>query len=186
MKKGINIILTVCLISCSPRPGDDTYVSWIRDYENGMHVRHNQSDLAFDLQFQPAEFVWMQRNGSFDKKAFEAERDQFDNMQYFTLNIYSSDGKNDVVVQRANGDKERETELLYYFSYRFQNDISITDGTQQVPCSLFHYEQHGTRSFVLAFQKGAEPTDDVTLTINSPVIDTVPVKIKVSTTPKVL
>ncbi|MEJ0034178.1 MAG: hypothetical protein WDO15_29315 [Bacteroidota bacterium] len=175
-----------CLLSCRPQAGDENYVSWVRDYQNGMHVRQVQNDLAFDLQFQPSEYVWLQRNGNFDADAFESKRADLDQMQYFTLNIYSSDGKTDIVKQRAEGDEDREKELLYYFSYRFQNDISVDDGSRQLPCTLFHYEQHGTKSFVLGFEKGEASLEDVTFIINSPLVDINPVKIKVSTDPKVL
>jgi hypothetical protein len=174
-------------MSCStPKPGDENYVAWVRDYQNGMHVRHQQNDLAFDLQFQPAEYVWMQRNGSFDPNAFEAQHTEFDQMQYFILNIYSRDGSQDVIKQRAQGDLQVANELLYYFSYRFQNDISLDHGSVRMPCTLFHYEQHGTKTFVLGFEKTKDMEGNATLTINSPILDSIPVKIKVSIDPKVL
>lgn len=171
-----------CMTSCSaPKAGDDDYMSWVRDYRSGMHVRHVQNDLTFDVQFQPSEYMWMQRNGDFNADAFDSQRSDLDGMQYFTLNIYSDDGKTDMITRRAAGDKDREKELLYYFSYRFQNDISVSDGTRQVPCTIFHYEQHGTKSFVLGFKKVATAIDGVTLIISSPLVDMDPVKIKVST-----
>lgn len=183
----LTAILITGMTSCgAPRPGDDRYMAWVRSYESGMHVRHVQNDLAFDLQFQPAEYAWIKQNGSFDAKAFESQQGDLDQMRYFILNIYSRDGRKDVISQRAHGDVELQKELMYYFSYRFQNDISIQAGSIHRPCSLFHYEQHGTKSFVVGFEQGDEPDDDVTFTINSPVIDTTPVKIKISTDPKVL
>jgi len=102
------------------------------------------------------------------------------------LNINSADGTNDVIKQRSKGNREIANELLYYFSYRFQNDISLEEGPRVQPVLLFHYEQHGTKSFVLGFEKSSHPLKEVTLNITSAVLDSIPVKIKVSTDPNVL
>lgn len=179
------VVTVIVLTSCRPQPGDKEFVSWVRDYDNGMHVRHLQNDLAFDLQYQPSEYVWMQRNGNFDSKVFNSQRAELDQMQYFLLSIRSSDGQNDVITHRANRDVELTNKLLYYFSYRFQDDIVVDEGPRRWPCTLYHYEQHGTKSFVLGFPKGTDVTTDVTLMIDSPVLDSIPVRIKVST-PKAL
>jgi hypothetical protein len=177
--------IAIGVLSCRPGPGDPSYVSWVRDYQNGMHVRHVQNDLMFDLQFQPSEYVWLQRNGKFDATAFNAQKAEFDQMQYFTLSIHSRDGRKDVIGHRAQGDVELANKLLYYFSYRFQDDIVIDEGPRRWPCTLYHYEQHGTKAFVLGFPKGDGPVTDLTFTIDSPALDSIPVKIKVST-PKAL
>lgn len=175
------------LISCgSPKPGDPNYVQWVRDYKNGMHVRYEQNNLVYDVQFQPAEYAWMLSNGTFDREAFEADRAEFNDIRYFVLNIRSADGQKDVISLLANGNETRMGELLYYFSYRFQNDISLQEGGNEKAVALYHYEQHGTKSFVLGFQGGTKPSADVVLTIKSPVIDSTPVIIKVSTDSKAL
>jgi hypothetical protein len=187
-KRAVSILFAVgvsAMQACRPQPGDDDYARWVQDYENGMHVKYSQNELAFDLQFQPSEYVWVQQNGRFNKTAFEEQRVDFNRMQYFKLSIYSKDGTTDVVKHLAMGDVQRNGELLYYFSYRFQNDMYIEEGSRRWPCVLFHYEQHGTRSFVLGFQKDDEPITDAVFTIDSPVLDTVPVRIKVFT-PKAL
>lgn len=174
-------LLLAIAASCGPpKPEDENYASWVRDYKNGMHVRQEQNDLAFDLQYQPAEFLWIQRNGSYDAKRFESQQQGVDDLQYFVLNIYSSDGRHDVIAQRSQGDEQLSKELLYYFSYRFQNDISIENGGERQPCALFHYEQHGTKSFVLGFPKGEKSVNEVTFLINSPVLDSIPVRIKIA------
>jgi hypothetical protein len=181
------LLVTIGVTSCSaPKAGDPGYVEWVIDYSNNMHVRHTQNDLVFDLQFHPAEFAWMQRNGSFDSKAFEADQAEFDQMQYFVLNIHSVNGKGDLIERLANGNQQLAGELLYYFSYRFQNDITLHDGQNQKAVALYHFEQHGSKSFVLGFQKRANTSSDVMLTIDSPVVDSTPINIKVSTDPQAL
>lgn len=176
--------VVVLIAGCTPKPGDQGYQAWVRNYENGLHVSQAAGEFVFDLQYQPSELVWMQRNGAFNKVKFENERQDSDGVQYFTLNIKPRTGDKTVIDYLAADDKERKKELLYYFSYRFQEALSIEDEDIQLPCVLYHYEQHGTQSFVLGFEKPEKLSNEVVLRIDPGILNADAVKIKVSTNPQ--
>jgi len=180
-----SLFIIVCLISCQAcqnAPGDKGYMEWVRDYNNGLHVKNEVDDLIFDLQYQPSEYVWIQRSGSFDEKEFSQNRDELDQIQYFTLSISSN--KNMDVINSLSQNAIDKQRVLYYFSYTFQNDIQLEQDGELLPCVLYHFERNvdirNGRSFVLGFENKGSKSNEVKLAIKSDQLNPLPIKIKIS------
>jgi len=183
MLKSILVIPLVMslTIGCARHPGDKDYVTWVRDYDNSMHVRHVEGGLVYDLQYQPSEYMWMQREGAYDAEAFEKNKAEFEGIHYLTLIIQSID-HSDFIKARSHNEREKQ-QNLYYFSYLFQNDIRLEQGGEVLPCVLFHFERdvnmNGNRSFVLGFENKGSGEKEMQLIIQSELLGATPVKIKV-------
>lgn len=172
-KVSFAIVLIAVLCSCANELSEQDYVYWVRNYDNGLHVQKEVGAFAFDLQYQPSDYLKLinQSNG--------VENNQSDSMQYYVLRIGLAQSNEDIINHQVHNISEKQ-HRLYYFSYLFQNSIYLNDNGVKLPCSLFHFEQSdmdGARTFVLGFPKsnGEEPS----LIVDSPMFGSLPVKIKI-------
>jgi hypothetical protein len=155
--------------------GPAEYVSWITDYDNGLHVKKQIGHVVFDIQYQPAEYLRLRNsNSAVDKNS---------PLQYYLLKIGNSNAHSDIVTDNTI-DLQQRQERLYYYSYRFQNDIALEENGKILPCVLYHFEHikdhHNRRTFIIGFEKPESEADEVKLIINSNLLASLPVKIKLS------
>jgi hypothetical protein len=165
--------------SCNSPLPSDAYVAWVRDYDNGLHVMKQFSGYNFDLQYQPLQYVMLQRTG----QAVVATKENGTTLQYYTLAISLENKTADLINYNVADISERQRKL-YYFSYEFQHDISLEENGKILPCALFHFERDNGISnistFVLAFEGSANESKEATLVINSGHFSALPVRIKIS------
>jgi hypothetical protein len=184
MKCFYRIISGVCLAvtigACSGSMSKDEYSRWIKDYENGLHVKTTQGEFVYDVQYVPAEWK------NFQATSYSGgEADSTDGLQYYMLTIGNKTVGTDFIDFGISNLEEKQRKL-YYFSYLFQDDISLVDGDQSLPCVLFHFEKDAamrkSRTFVLGFERTgtASMAEDVTLNINSPWLGVIPVSMHIS------
>lgn len=174
-----------CLSSCDSRSGHERYIEWLRDYEHGAHARLAADDFVFDLQYQPSEYVLLQRGmRNLPRAAEQEELQKISDIQYYTL-VVSVRGGNDLLAYHAGNAIEKQ-QRQYYFSYRFQNDIVLEENGKELPCVLFHFELTGDggkgRTFVLGFENTGENADEAKVVIRSELFGALPVRIKISKT----
>ncbi len=175
------ILLLGTITSCHGNLDKKEYVAWVRDYENGLHVKKQQIPYYFDLQYQPMPYMMLQRASS--SSASEGQDKSESAIQYYTLSIGLEDNSMDILRYQITNQAEKQ-QRLYYFSYQFQNDITLEENGKVFPCVLFHFESEATvnnaRTFVLAFERSPTASKEATLIINSGTFGPIPVKIRVS------
>jgi hypothetical protein len=167
------LLCTILLSSCASRLEKDEYIRWVTSYENGLHVSRKVSEYIFDLQYQPAEFrAAISGNISSTKE----------DLQYYVLTIGLQDGKD--LIRYQSQDEVTKQQLLYYYAYRFQQDITLEDdGGSKQQCVFFHFEQNdlkGQRTFILGFPNSAHESQDAKLAIQSSQFGSLPIRIKIS------
>jgi len=133
-----------------------SYMSWIENESNGLKTTRVSGDFKFSLQYKPLEYVVMlnERNTNMDKATMEKEMEEIKDMQYYTLKINSNDEKAEML--RTNLSETNEYyRRIEYFSFHLKNDVYLIDGTDSLPCGLFHFERgYGIspdNNFLLAF-----------------------------------
>lgn len=172
------ICLAAAICSCSGSMSKDEYGQWIKDYDNGLHVKTTQGDFVYDVQYVPAEWKNFQ-TASYS----ESEVDSTDGLQYYMLTIGSSAEGADL-IDFGIASLEEKQRKLYYFSFLFQDDISLVDGNELLPCVLYHFEKDAamrkSRTFVLGFERTTVVSEEVRLNINSPWLGATPVSIHIS------
>jgi hypothetical protein len=159
--------------ACSNELDRDEFMAWVRDYENGLHVKQNHDQYEFDLQFQPSSFVRLQRQDN-------TSLTELNTIQYYTLKISADNG--DFVNAGVSNQIEKQ-QRLYYFSYLFQDNIKLQEeGGNTLPCVLYHFEKGiGKEStFVLGFENPNVESKAASLIIQSEEFGSFPVKIKIS------
>lgn len=176
-------IIIVGIAACTGALDAGSYTRWVQDYGHGLHVRKASGDHIYDLQYQPADYVALQRmEGSLDKARYEQVKTEVSKLQYYTLTIEVADGKSDFISYQADSE-EMKQDKLYYFSYGFQNDIHLNEGGELLPCVLLHFERaidlKPGRTFVLGFENPETETGKSTLVIASPRLSGEPVNIEI-------
>jgi hypothetical protein len=184
----ILMLLLATLMSCCNRPLDrDAYVSWLKNEKNGLRDIRSEGGRYFDLQYQPAEMVYLQRNpgNSLGREETEAELEGISVLQYYTLTVGLERGGEDFIASGTSGPAERQ-ERIYYFSYPFQEDIFLVENGKKLSPVLFHFERSmdmkSSRTFVLGFENTGAGRGTATFVIESPLFGPAPIELKINKT----
>jgi len=172
------LLVRSCGEKQSLSPAD--YVRWVEDESNGLQVRKRIGAYEYTLQFRPHDYVALKDHGpaGLSPALMEEEKTAMADMQYFTLRIAAEDHADDL-LKYDTGDDQDYFSRLEYFSAAMQNDLSLAEGKDTLPCLLFHYERtygidpHST--FLLAFPKSKYAASDKRLIWNDRVLGSGPV-----------
>jgi len=168
------VVLTGWMVSsCMSKLDDQSYIQWVRSYDNGLHVRKESGGFLFDVQYLPKEYRWLQ-----DKSNALTD----DGLEYYTLTISPRDEGQDLLMAIAQ-DEIQYQRLVYYLSYGFQQDLVLETEGVRYPCVLYHFERpadmKNSRTFMLGFEKAETASEQVRLIIESEVLSSLPVHIKI-------
>lgn len=176
------IACSLILLGCGRSFNNEDYIRWVKDYHNGLHVNKQIGEFEFDVQYQPADYVRLQKmtTASFSD---QSNGEGTGEIQYYILTIGLVDKSIDFINYDVR-DMEEKQHKLYYFSYRFQDDITLLEENEVLPCVLFHFEKpvdlRGSRTFLLGFERHNKDAKEATLKITSDQFGSLPVSIKVS------
>ena len=180
----LTLILSGSLwVSCHGSLDKEDYISWVRNYSNGLHVNQQVGEFAFDVQYQPSDYLWLQKMTTENSEKQQEKNAPSQEIQYYVLTVGLTSKNADFINYGVN-DLPGKQRKLYYFSYQFQNDIKLEEGGRQVPCALYHFEKpvdlRGTRTFLLGFERPDKNAQESILIIESEQFGSLPVKIKMS------
>jgi hypothetical protein len=166
------VTLSGCHQSLLPKE----YVAWIQDPGNGLHVKQASGDFIFDIQYKPYDLLTLERDATPSTK----QGDQ-PSIQYYTMKIACADASVDIVKYKVSSQAAYQ-QRLYYFSYLFQNDITLEENGTRYPCVLFHFENtdlSGNRVFTLGFDTAGKTSEESMIVIESEKFGSLPVKIEI-------
>jgi hypothetical protein len=177
------LITVLIFFGCQSKLSNDEYIQWVTAYNNGLHVRETVSGFIFDIQYQPADLLNIQQNRPLSlKTASPSNSGNSKELQHFVMTIATEDGV-DIIHSNVRDVTERQ-ERDYYFSYRFQNDITLEENGRVFPCVLYHSEGvrlgDQARTFLLAFEKSLDESSAAIIVVRSDVFGSLPIKIKVA------
>jgi hypothetical protein len=118
------------------------YINWVRNPENGLVKEKVIDELKFKIQFKPYEYIACMNEHTDQladtvlKKAIK----ELNGMQFYDLKISLNDNEGEILKA---GLKSREDydKRVKYFSFEMQQDIQLVDGTDTLPCTMYHYER---------------------------------------------
>ncbi|HTF21023.1 MAG TPA: hypothetical protein VK658_23270 [Chryseolinea sp.] len=174
----------LALLSCCTHTLDrNEYVQWVRDYDNGLHVSKWIGEYDLDVQYQPAQYVRLQKMGTGSYQGEPVGENGGGALQYYLLTL-GLHGKNTDFISYGVSDAAEKQRKLYYFSYRFQDEITLEEGDEKLPCVLYHFEKpvdlKGSRTILLGFEQRTNKPETATLKIDSDQFGSLPVRIKIS------
>jgi hypothetical protein len=189
MKKISTYLLIVCMLpllnGCKQAVlSPQQYMDWVRNEDNGLHLSKTIDDFSFSLQYKPFEYVMFLQLGK--EKAIrslvESKRGEMDGMQYYTLQI-KGENRGEIVGNQYS--TEEQAVRLEYFMGPAQDDIVLVEGTDTLPCVLYHFERSynldNGNALVLGFGKSAKSgSTDKQLIYQDQVLNTGPVQFTIS------
>ena len=145
MKTGVILFGNVILLffaSCAPSSlSPEKYKSWVESESHGLKVKKDVGDFTFTFQFKPLPYIALIESRDLNvKETFIQKRtNEMAGMQYFTLTITSKDRK-EILASHAASESEYYDRLQYLVADA-QNDISLIQGKDTLPCKLYHFER---------------------------------------------
>lgn len=181
------IMCVVLFCSCTKKElAPKEYLKWYSNEENKVWSKKQVGGYDFAALYRSHEFIYLlEKDGKFEKSDFNERNKKLGNMQYYLLRIKGSD-ENELMAQ-DNAQEEDYFLKLEYFTGPMQDDISLVEGNDTLPCLLFHYERNygisPNNNFLLGFEKGNDPiflNTDKTLVLNDRALGTGPVSLRIS------
>lgn len=171
---------TSLLLGCNGKLTEREYLEWVRDEENGLHAKKESGEISLDVQFQPTQYILLQRkkNAEIEQK----EEHQVDGLQYYLLTLGIVGGGADFINHGISNIEEKQRKE-YYYSFNFQDALRLEDPSgNTLPCILYHFEKPinlaQSRTFVLGFP--ASESLETTFIIDSEHLSSLPIKIKIN------
>jgi hypothetical protein len=181
----IFISLFLLVISCKQKmllPHE--YVQWMSNESNGVKVKKKIGDFEFSLQYKTPEYVILQqyKSDTIKSETVNKEKKELDGMQYYTFQVKSEDGKD--ILQTGISDESEYSSRLEYFLSDAQDDMSLVENGDTIPCTLYHFERNYNlgplSTIVLGFEKTKTfSSADKTFIYNDQVLGTGPVQLTI-------
>ena len=182
----ILFMIVQLMSSCSNSLDSKEYIRYVQSEKNGMHPVKLQNNIKAEVQYQPVEYVALLRYGKdITPEQLDEVRKENDQMQVYTLTLSYLNNKADFINAGISNNQEKQRKL-YYFSYSFQDHISLLEDGKELPCVLYHFEKNAdlvtSRTFVLGFENSTQVPPAATLILRSPWLDEQPIEITISKT----
>ena len=177
--KNIGCLLSILLLASCGKDvlAPKEYANYIRNEKNGLQVSKTIDGFEFSLLYKPVEYIALMqdKDENISKSVLDEKTKPMQGMQYYTFTIKTESGQ-ELMREGISAENEYYERLDYIVSY-MQNDISLIDGKDTLPCALFHYERNYNiapqNNFVLGFEipKAEENTvTDKTLVFNDQIL----------------
>lgn len=165
------------------------YVAWVQDEAHGLRQTRGIAPLQVTALYKPVPYLIAQeeRTNAIDPQLYQTRTQALEGMQYYTLQVALEGSTKQDITNYQVADGQAQQERLAYLSFGMQQDIQLIQGTDTLPCRLFHFERSYDlaphRTFVLAFDQPAEasPTQERTLVVELRPFNTGPLKFNYST-----
>lgn len=148
------------------------YVRWMKDEDNGFRNEKTIGDLTFSAQYKTPEYITcMELHGMpCMDSVLKKNRSGLSDMQYYDLKILLADGSGELLKYKLSSSGQYN-ERVNYFAFGMQQDISLVDGKDTLPCALYHFERAydvmPSATIVLGFsKKNGRDTNDKTLLVD--------------------
>lgn len=183
--KYLCFLLILFSVACQKEYLATDLVQHIKLPENGLLKKKQFGEIVVEAQYKPLSYIIANeiQSNQIDKKVFDKRYEELKGLQYLNLKITTSSTNEHNITNYNVFSDAAQQDRLYYLSYRMKEDIVLIEGEREIPCALYHFERSYDiakhRTFVLAFERTAfTETEDKTLVLDTPVLNTGPIKIK--------
>lgn len=180
---GAFLALSSCEISSFDRAAD--YVSWVENKDNNLRQEKRIGDLIYILQYKPHMYIALQELNTPNPQESEIKTklDELGVLAYFNLRIKHANNAD--VVKHLISSPEEFMQRSNYLSFEFQQDITMVQSGDSIPCLLFQeVKNYGIApyvDFVLGFNQISE-VNDLQVVINDHGFNTGLVKFTIPST----
>ena len=118
------------------------YINWIQNPENGLTKIKTIDDLKFMVQYKPYEYIvcMEEQSGNISDRLMECRMKELEGMQYYDLKMQMKNNQGEILKAGLQSAEQYE-KRVNYFSFHMQQDIQLVDGTDTLPCVMYHFER---------------------------------------------
>lgn len=160
------------------------YLDYLRSESSGMHMTREMGNYRFEVQYKTVPYQVMNEQQSHDiSEAQLAERAaSLTPWYHFNVRIGTLEGLG--LMESGEANEPVNNQFLYHFVGAAQQDFVLLQGTDTVPCELYHFERNYNlakhNDIVLAFRKTSTTHEDLTLIYNDQILGTGPLYFHIS------
>jgi hypothetical protein len=120
------------------------YVQYIKSQESGLNATLNESNMQMNTQYEPVDYCMLMETGKhYSKSILDSLRPQYDGGSYFRIDLvelpdHTADST--VKLTHLKGNKA----LSEYFGYHVQENLSLVQNEDTIPCQMSHFLDYGT------------------------------------------
>lgn len=120
----------------------EKYISWVEDEENGLKVNKTIGNFTYSILYKPMayEALLRLRGETITDSSYKSALKMMDSLQFITLRIKAGNGTKELLKTNL-GSSDDYYSRIEYCSFQMQNDITLIEGDDTIPCSLFHFER---------------------------------------------
>jgi hypothetical protein len=118
------------------------YVKWVKDEKHGFKKEKKIDDILFSVQYKPINYIICLEEGknTIDDSVVKTKTKELDNMQYIDFKISIPSEQGEILKYKLNATSNYQ-DRVNYFAYKMQQDIQLVEGSDTIPCSLYHFER---------------------------------------------
>jgi hypothetical protein len=118
------------------------YAQWVQNMENGLKQEKTIEELDFSIQYKPYNYIICQEKRSDSIRTIDLDENvkELEGMEYYDFRIKVNNQDGELLKHKLSSSDEYKKRVEYY-SFKMDKDISLVDGLDTIPCSLFHFER---------------------------------------------
>ncbi len=140
-------------------------VDWVQDVNNGLKQEKTIGEISFSLQYKPYSYIisMEERSDSISASIVGSKTKELEGMEYYDFKIKLNNGSGEVLKYNLSS-VEEYAKRVEYFSFQMNKDLWLVEGSDSIPCSLFHFERGYDAApystFLLGFAHNKKPKTD--------------------------
>jgi hypothetical protein len=125
-------------------PGN--YMSWIEDEDNACIQKKTIGSIDYIGMYKPLDYVVLKELGkssdpeNVDTDKYTGVKKDFEGMEYYSIKMGAVQSGRDILLYNIATEQEYY-ERVNYYTVNAQNDIFLVQGSDTLPCELYHYER---------------------------------------------
>ncbi len=118
------------------------YRAWVENPDNGLLAFRELGNYRFELQYRPKDYILLKENRGAvtDAATWEAEKQSLGDLQYYSFKISSLSGNASPLENELQAPEEYYHRLAY-LSNAVQEDLSLVQNGDTLPCRMLHLER---------------------------------------------
>lgn len=167
--------------SLSPRD----YRAFVTNPDNGLIKTKHIGDVDYIVTYKPHELIAVIENDAhIDSGLYAGTMGEISGLQYYNFKLKINDKTKDILKANVASVNDYYGRVEYFTSL-MQDDIWLIQGTDTLPCRIFHYERNYSAApysdFSLAFDgAGNNVNTDRTIVFNDHVFNNGLIKLTIS------
>jgi hypothetical protein len=117
------------------------YVTWMRDVEHGLYKEKTIDNLTYSAQYKTEDYVTcIEADDKANIQFKKTENEEGNFVHFFDFKIKIENHNGEILKYNLSSPLQYDNRVKY-LSFEAEKDIYLVDGTDTIPCSIYHFER---------------------------------------------